>query len=91
MKNKVALFRLSVLGSLTSRIDVQHGELKKLIQAQAQQHAQAQAQAEQQRQANQAAAQANLYSQSLMGGGGMNPMDPLGLMGGINVFFVREV
>ena len=37
MKNKVALFRLSVLGSLTSRIDVQHGELKKLIQAQAQQ------------------------------------------------------
>ena len=29
MKNKVALFRLSVLGSLTSRIDVQHGELKK--------------------------------------------------------------
>ena len=38
MKNKVALFRLSVLGSLTSRIDVQHGELKKLIKAQAEQH-----------------------------------------------------
>jgi len=37
MKNKIAIFRLSVLGSLTSRIDVQHGELKKLIQAQAKQ------------------------------------------------------
>ena len=38
MTNKVALFRLSVLGSLTSRIDVRHGELKKLIKAQAEQH-----------------------------------------------------
>ena len=37
MKNKIAIFRLSVLGSLTSRIDVQHGELKKLIQAQSKQ------------------------------------------------------
>ena len=37
MKNKVAIFRLSVLGSLTSRIDVKHGELKKLIQAQSKQ------------------------------------------------------
>jgi len=38
MTNKVALFRLSVLGSLTSRIDIRHGELKKLIKAQAEQH-----------------------------------------------------
>ncbi len=37
MASKVALFRLSVLGALTSRIDIQHGELKKLIKAQAKQ------------------------------------------------------
>lgn len=34
MPSQIALFRLSVLGALTSRIDIQHGELKKLIKEQ---------------------------------------------------------
>lgn len=38
MPNKTALFRLSVLGVLTSRIDLGHGEIKELIKSVAQQH-----------------------------------------------------
>ena len=37
MPSKIALFRLSVLGALTSRIDIQHGELKQLLTAQSKQ------------------------------------------------------
>ena len=35
MPSDVALFRLSVLGTLTSRVDIKHGELKQLIKEQA--------------------------------------------------------
>lgn len=35
MPSDVVLFRLSVLGTLTSRVDIKHGELKQLIKDQA--------------------------------------------------------
>ena len=38
MPSQIALFRLSVLGALTSRIDIQHGELKQLIKEQSKKH-----------------------------------------------------
>jgi putative transposase len=38
MNNKVALFRYSVLGSLTSRIDLEHGEIQKLVKDCAEKH-----------------------------------------------------
>jgi putative transposase len=38
MPNKTALFRLSILGTLTSRINLEHGEIKKLIETIAKQH-----------------------------------------------------
>lgn len=38
MNNKVALFRYSVLGALTSRIDLEHGEIQKLVKDCAQKH-----------------------------------------------------
>jgi transposase len=38
MTNKTAIFRLSVLGALTSRIDLERGEVKTLVKAVSQQH-----------------------------------------------------